>query len=353
MTTPRIACLYLPGFRLQVHVARAPHLQGTAFAVANGARVEVCSRRALEAGVQVGMAAARARAVAPELQIVDAAPDAYAEAMHALGEAALGVSATVDVDEPGLVYALAGGGLAAGRLAAAAARLGLHGRVGVADDRFTAWAATQTRPRARVRVVPAGGSARFLAPLGLDLLGAWIDADVRRMLGVLGVRTLGDYAALPRPSVARRGAGGAASAQALACGHDATPLHAFVPRARARETVELEAAIRELEPLAFVLRPLIERTLVRLSGRGRAVARMALRLRDGGQTTELAVEPQAPTESARALLDLARAGLAERGLGHPVRTVEVEVLAEGEPPPAALELFRDPADGRHYLGGLE
>src|SRR6266581_2862785 len=126
----RIACLTLPGFPLQVAVRAAPHLQGTTFAVLGGGRVVAASRRAADAGVAVGTTAAQARAATAALTLVPAGrPD---EAMRSLGE----------------VYALvppraAGFGDKLGRLAA---RMGFVGRVGIADNRFTAWAATQATP---------------------------------------------------------------------------------------------------------------------------------------------------------------------------------------------------------------
>src|SRR5690606_19078569 len=49
--------------------------------------------------------------------------------------------------------------------------------------------------------VPRGGSAAFLAPLPLSFLP--IDAEVQGMLQTCGVKTLGDFAALPPPSVSR------------------------------------------------------------------------------------------------------------------------------------------------------
>src|SRR5215475_6501681 len=100
----RIAVLYIPGFLLQVHVPRAPHLQGTPFSGVGvrgkeAPRILACSRLALEAGVRAGMTGTQARAVSAELRLVDALPEAYAQAMHALGEAALGLSVTVDIEE--------------------------------------------------------------------------------------------------------------------------------------------------------------------------------------------------------------------------------------------------------------
>jgi len=349
----RLACLSVPGFIVQVHVRAAPRLMGTAFAVVavgdrDVPRVLAASRPAVAAGVKPGLSVTQARAVAADVTLIDATPAAYLEARHALGEAALGLSVTVDIEDEGAVYARLppGGSVSsfAERLLGAATCLGFHGRVGVADDRFTAWAATQMRAKERVRVVPAGGSAAFLAPLGLELLGDYIDVDVRRTLGLLGVRTLGDFAALPPPSVGRRWARDAVDASALARGLDTRPLVAFSPTEPIRESLELEDDIVEIEPLAFVLRPLFERSIVRLAGRARAVARAALRIRGEGRATEIVVAPTQPTTSARMLVDLSRAHLAERKLEHPIRTVEVEILADGEAVSETLDLFPHEVD---------
>src|SRR5262245_11173690 len=106
----RFACLYVPGFAVQVHARQTPSLLGTAFAVVSSGenevpRVTACSRAAREAGLRVGLTATQARAVASGVTLVDAAPRAYAQAMQALGEAALGLSVTVDIRTQGSVFA--------------------------------------------------------------------------------------------------------------------------------------------------------------------------------------------------------------------------------------------------------
>jgi protein ImuB len=270
---------------------------------------------------------ARAVMTTTELTLQPAGPSH--EAMRSLGEAAMALSMTVDVETPGALYALvppraSGFG---DKLVRLAARMGFVGRAGIADNRFTAWAATQATPHARVRQVPAGASAAFLAPLPLALLP--LDPDVRRMLGHLGVTTLGDFAALPPPSVGR---GGRAGALALARGNDATPLEALVPAGMARETLALENPIGDPEPLSFVLRPLVDRLAARLEGRGAGATKLLLRLGAEERTIE-----RVPTRSARAILDAVRADLRLAG---PISEVTLEILAEGEVEPVELELFQ-------------
>ena len=248
----RMACLHLPGFLLQVHVRATPHLQGTAFAVLDDpgkgvARIVTCSRRALENGVRIGMTATQARAAAPGVTLVDAEPTRARAAMQSLGEAILGLSVTVDIEpwtgehrppaHVGEVYALVppsaggvGGGVRFGeRMLQAAALQGFRGRVGIADNRFTAWAATQARRDATTgcRRVARRRSWR---PYRWRCCPS--NPDVKRTLSLLGVRTLGDFAGLPAPSVGRRWAREGVDYQTLARGGNPTPLAPSCPASR-------------------------------------------------------------------------------------------------------------------------
>ena len=340
----RIGCLFLPGFPLQVLVRSAPHLQGTSFAVVAAGRIVAASRRATEAGAAVGMTAARARAACPSAALLSAARGD--EAMRALVEAARGLSMTVDGETEGVLYVMVpprahGFG---DKLLSLAARMGFVGRVGIADNRFAAWAATQSPPHVRVRQVPAGGARSFLAELPLSLLP--LSPEVRRMLGHGGVVTIGDFAALPPPSLGgsaslrppsgepRRGPprNGRLGAYALARGEDATPLEATAAGGPLREAMALERPVADGEALSFVMRPVAERVAARLVGRGLGATRVAVRL----GTLEIIVTTP-PTQSPRALLDAVRAALATTD---PVASVEMEVLAEGEVERQELELFR-------------
>jgi hypothetical protein len=182
----RIACVYLPSFSLQVAVRGAPHLAGRAFAVADAGRVIAASRAAHELGLRVGVAAASARelgdrAAAGALSILAHDHAGCAAAVNALAEALLQCSKVVDVgaDDTRGHKALfvevptnSRGATFGQRLIAVAARQGLRARVGIADDRYTAWCAavvphrteSDGDPQAHLFVqtcttVPRGGSA--------------------------------------------------------------------------------------------------------------------------------------------------------------------------------------------------
>ena len=364
----RIACVHLPSFALQVEVRSAPHRAGTAFAVSDAppegrrATLLVCSRAAWREGVRPGMSTAQARALVPECEVVAGDAARCRRHLESLAEALLAFSVTLEVSAEGAphsaLYLRVPDRRREDRYAAhlleVIGRHGYRARVGVADDRFTAWAAAVAPPRGgqlflpASAIVPKGGAAAFLAPLSLDLLP--LDDDLRQVLTTLGVATLGDFAALPPPSVGRRWSRGGVDFQKLAAGQGPRALHSFHPGEAICETVELDDEVGEFEPLSFLLRPLADRTSDRLRGRQKAVGRAVLRLRGTrGAHTEIPLEPSRPATSGQALVELARAALAERRLAHAVVSVELAVLEECEPEREELDLF----EGRDVRTGAE
>src|SRR5262249_9228267 len=122
-------------------------------------------------------------------------------------------------------------------------------RVGVADGEFTAGLAARASADAPV-VVATGESAAFLAPWSVGVLG---DDDPERpsLLLRLGLRTLGDVAALPSDAVlARFGVEGRAFHD-LARGLDAGPPVLVAPPPDLVEQVELDPPATRVDVAAF------------------------------------------------------------------------------------------------------
>jgi protein ImuB len=261
----RIACVHLPQFPLQAALRDAAGLRGRAVAIVGAAApgagralaapvVIACSRAARACGIKLGMTAPTARALAAslspagdELVVIAAAPDTMAAASCAIAEALLELSPRVDRggDPRGSHHAayvevplgMRGASFGA-RVIGALDAIGMIARVGIADDRFTAWAAaSQTSDDQPVVTVPRGGSAAFLAPLPLSLLA--IPPEVQHVLAALGVHTLGEFAALPPPSVARAWD---ADYQQLARGEGGAALDTYQPEAARSSTPEVGVA---------------------------------------------------------------------------------------------------------------
>src|SRR5215468_7585209 len=233
----RIACIHVPQVGLQCVTRSDPSLRGAAVAVVGSgdtldfarpgscrsaagslgpaghpsARalaspiVRACSRAAWALGVRLGMTATSARAhVEGGLHIVAADPALERETVRAIADVVLAVSAMVDVggrvgaggahlamycEVPTRTRGASFGDRVLERLDA----LGITARIGIADDRFTAWVAAahgdgdghDAHDASAVISVPRGGSAAFLAPHSLALLA--IAPEVQHMLEALGV----------------------------------------------------------------------------------------------------------------------------------------------------------------------
>jgi nucleotidyltransferase/DNA polymerase involved in DNA repair len=324
VNTMRIACVFVPHLPLQAVVRRRPALRKHAVAIVSGgpsASVVACSRQAFAAGVRVGMPAYVVRQScaesAPELVIESQDLEAELQLSCALAESLYGISGCVEAEhlrregralgesqgaKPGTFLAEVPnkmrGATFGGRALELAAALDIAVRVGIADDRFTAWVAARHAGQVDepVLAIPRGGSAAFLAPQPLSLLD--ISLEVQQMLAALGVRTLGEFAGLPAPSVARRWD---LDFQALARGEGGSKLTPIVPqRLVLREDVEVCGELGLGEAVSI----LAERISLRLSGRA-AVAtalEVSAQTAQGLESTALGLVP--PLADAQALADL-------------------------------------------------
>jgi protein ImuB len=384
----RIACGYLPSFALQAHARRAAHVAGRPFAVASldpHPTVVSCSRAAWDRGVRVGMAIAQARSLASDLIVQASDAGGIEAASAAVAECLLALSDQVEVGPlPGgragapahlAVYLRVPTGTRGdsfgGKVLTQLARQGFRGRVGIADDRFAAFAAAATlrgrrvtdahdepppqpSPASREReqhqheaapfsqtvtCVPRGGSSAFLAPLGLGLLP--MDPDLLEMLGRLGIKTLGEFAALPPPTLGQGWTVSGVDLQALARGDGdgEAEMSSFRPPAVVTDGIRLEAPLAGAEPVLFLLRPLFDRVADRLRGRGTAADRVIVRLVGAGGETALELTPAHPTLSSRELVELVRARLGGRDVGAPIIGIDVVVNRESDPEGEELELF--------------
>ncbi len=148
-------------------------------------------------------------------------------------------------------------------------------RAGIAGSRFgalvAALVARERLPGADVtwRAVPPGGpevEAAFLAPLPVALLPAAPETEER--LRVLGVRRIGEFAALPRAAVLARFGAEGGFLHDLANGRDGRRIVPRRPAERLRAEAELEPPVESLEALRFVLHRLAEALCGQLTARG-------------------------------------------------------------------------------------
>lgn len=253
--------------------------EAAAVVVAN--RVVACSAAARRDGVARGLRRREAQARCPSLAVLAPDPARDARAFEPVVAAVEAFAPRVEVTRPGKC-ALAtrgpsryfGGDEALARSVAEAVAgvMRARPRVGIADGPFAAaLAARATTDDEPVRIVAPGESAAFLAPFPVSSLGRPEDAD---LLARLGIRTLGEFAALPAADVLARFGTDGAAAHRLARGLDERPVVArTAPPELVVERV-LDPPAARVDIAAFAAKGLAEELHLRLSSQGLACTRV-------------------------------------------------------------------------------
>jgi protein ImuB len=289
-------------------------------------------------GIVRGMRLGEAMSRCPELRLVAPDPEGVRSLWGAVLDRLEGIGAEVESDHAGAAFfAAAGlhgihGGDLAGVLGAARRALGPGARFGVAPSRFSSHAAAQqVRPRrGRYSHVVAEAAVRdFLAPLPVALLRTRPELQaLPEVLERLGIRTLGEFAALPSRAVAERFGHPGLLALDLSRGRD-TPLEPRRPFEPVIERLDLPEAASG-QQLERALELLIARVLARRERRGRSLRGLAVSARfvAGGTWRTAVTLRHASADPARIRLALAQK-LAE--LPAPSESLALEVEAFGPP----------------------
>jgi protein ImuB len=296
-------------------------------------------------GVMRGMRLGEAMSRCPSLRLVPPDPEGVRSLWNAVLDRLEGIGAGVESDHAGAAFFMAGGlegihgGDLAGVLAAARRALGAGARFGAAPSRFGAHAAAlQARPRRRgpgptrslnAVVVEPATARDFLAPLPVGLLRTRPELQaLPEVLERLGIRTLGELAALPSRAVAERFGHPGLLALDLSRGRD-TPLEPRRPFEPVVERLDLPEAASG-QQLERALELLIARVLARRERRGRSLRSLAVSARfvAGGTWRTAVTLRHASADPVRIQLALVQK-LAE--LPAPSESLALEVEAFGPP----------------------
>jgi len=330
------ACVLAPALPLQALVRSEPDLTGRPVATLSGkgsrAVITYASRLALNAGARPGMTPSQAGSIAPGLVLRDVSDRVLQAAEHTLLDIALAWSPRVQPSKSGAVLLDMSGtrrmypsrASMCCALQAACAKAGLRVRVSVASGpRIARIAASSGRG---VTIVPHGREAATLSPLPLTALSP--SQALRGTLTRLGIRTIGDFAALNGRGLGIRLGREAMDLHRLARGRDHSPLQPVRPSEVFEESVSLDYTVDNAEPLIFLLSSCMERLSARLEARLLAPASLHLSLTlDPEGRHEIGVNPPAPTSDIHSLLTLTRLAL------------------DSDPPPLPVSGFTLRADG--------
>jgi len=364
---PRLACIEVPALPLQLLLGQRPEWAALPVAVIAEDRpqgeVTWLNARARAFGIAPGQSYATALGLSRELRASVVPPLALgagvARALALLR--ALSPSIEPSSDEPGVFWLDARGlvGLFSSHAAWAEAALatladdGLEAVVAVGFSRFGTYAAVKSlgvdldagERKRRARVFTSPEDERGLADrVPLDHLA--IPPRVRERLERLGVRTLGELAALPPAGILKRYGPECHRLQRLARGDLAPPLEPAPEVPPARAGVILDALEHDAHRLLFRIKSLIDQILPPLAARQAVVGELVLGLgfedptqRERTLVAHHPLRPAAPTLDAALLVDLVRLRLEGVDLRRGVTEIHVEARDVAATPEQA-RIFR-------------
>lgn len=229
--TSTIACVYIADFGLSsgtLPTVLVDYAQ-------RRARIAAASASARAAGIIPGLSLTRARALCPNLT----PQPLKQERIDALRDRLLNTLWTytnrIELDEDSMPQSAVlwldlgrtrddDAQMLGERIRASVGRIGLTASVGIARGKFTALAAA-THADCSVRLIKRGDDAAFLASMPVSLLS--LKKEDARRLDLLGIRTLGQFVALPRSAVSAQFGKLGRTWHLLASGQDARPVRPY------------------------------------------------------------------------------------------------------------------------------
>jgi len=274
-----IACVLVPYFAAAVERRDDPSLAGLPLVIGGlpeePGKVYAVSSEAARRGVQPGMPLHQAQVLCPEAHFLPAAQARYQHAFDQLMEMLAGFTHLV---EPGDLQPAATGFLDLGtewaEAVAVAQRIGetvreqarLAPAISLARNKFTAHvAAAVVEPNEALLIAP-GHETAFLAPFPVDFLS--LDEETARRLSLLGIRTLGQLAALPAGAVLAQFGKAGQFYQRLAQGRDDRPVLPARPRETERVVHQFGDPVADRTVLESVARAMAGELSARLQARG-------------------------------------------------------------------------------------
>ncbi|GAA4477951.1 DNA polymerase Y family protein [Rhodococcus olei] len=286
----RVLALWCPDWPAVAAAAVADLPATEPVAVVSGNRVVACSATARAEGVTRGLRRRDAQGRCPRLHVLVADDARDARMFEPVAAAVDAAAPGVEVLRPGLLVLAACGvaryfgseEAAAERLVDEVAAVGAECQVGVADELSTAVIAAR-----RSALVPPGAGARFLAGLPVaelaaePALAARERSDLVDLLRRLGLRTIGDFAALTPVAVASRFGADAAAAHRSARGEPERPPSGRPLPPDLEVELRCDPPVDRVDAAAFAGRMLAERLHTRLSAASVACTRLTVHASTG------------------------------------------------------------------------
>jgi DNA polymerase-4/protein ImuB len=325
-----IACVHIPRFAVEAERQRRQDL-ATRLILIGDAAVLDSSMGAETSGVKRGMRMSEAIGLCHRAVVLPPDVPHYQRRFEEVMDFLEGYSPEIEASGLGTAYFSLEGisvdpqPFAEELISSLHRRLGLMASVGVAEGKFAAWVVAQTTRPGLAKAVPHGEDAAFLALLPVDHLPA--SDSMRRRLGLLGLKTMGDIARVPLGAFQQQFGPEGKRCWELANGIDNEPLLPRVKEEIVVRRLQMPAPAVTLEAILVGVERLVHAAYGDSDRRGRwvrkAVVRAAL---DGGGTWELPVPFREALADPRDAWFAVKTAIARRPPERPVEELEVELV---------------------------
>jgi DNA polymerase IV len=330
----RIAAVYLSHFASAVEARRRLELRSLPVVIADGdppRRVGECSPQAIHLGVFSGMAWRQAQSRCPSGVFLLPDSPYYDEQWQRSLVALTTIGPEVENALPGQAFLNVNGlaplygseqALSTAVIEAVDQTIGLRPSVGIAEGKFTAYAAAAQGDPGACMVVGRHSEAAFLSPINVSLLP--LGASMSERLHLLGLHHVGDVADLPlRALVEQFGLTGKRLWQ-LANGIDEERLVPWSPATVLEDWLSFDAAVVSVEVLVLGVCQLLSRLSLSLGSRGCRELEIRAELANGRGWQRRIVLREAVSEQER-LQFVLRTALREAPPAAPVQRLGLRI----------------------------
>lgn len=308
-----VVCVHIPSFCASLEQIRKPELVKRPAMVthvsANVEYVVSASKEARAQGVYEGMSARHAGRYCPDGVLVPADWEYYGSESNRFLDLLTCYSPLLEPQRPDGAYIdITGSMNLFGSLRQIVneihrrvqTEIGVRASIGIATNKLLAHTASLQGKAGGTMFVPAGGEARFLAPLPARMLPG-IGEKIEKQLLNLGIRTVGELTSIPEAVLARQFGINGRKLHVLALGIDYSPVQAVYPPDRIFVCRSQDLMDGDLQPeIAESLLPQIcEEMAEALKIRNQTSGKITLAMQfDGGKSSVDTCTPKSPVCSS-------------------------------------------------------
>jgi DNA polymerase IV len=285
-----IACIQIPYFAIVVEHNSSQKLKKQPLVIASYSgrqgKVYAACHLATEMGVQPGMRLNKARALCPDAKIIPAVPSKYNDTLQVIVQLLLDYGNHIDADslsdgQVATIYLDLGKLTAAETLDLAQqmmlrirAEIRLNVRIGLATNKFATYVQASSIDSGWAALIPRGHEADFLARFPAQMLP--LDKEMSRRLDLLGIATIGQFAALPGAAVLAQFSRQGRTVQRLAQGYDNRRITVYELPKNERMTHHFDIPISDRLILEAVIGQMSEESSGRLQSINHATGEITL-----------------------------------------------------------------------------